>query len=101
MAINSGNQEAIGRLSRSLKNIFDKEIVAGNEVVETYIGDWPYQDTTMVFLKKPFLTPIQRSIPGVEYRLINDPHYWKAQYHDLESKTLLCCKFDGPNFNPL
>ncbi len=101
MALNKVNQGHIKRLGPCLEKIFADEIEAGNVVVETYIGDWPFKNSVMVFLKKPFLTPIRSGIQGVKYTLVNDSHYWKAQYHHLDSNTILCCGFDGPDFGTL
>ncbi len=78
-----------------LQVILKEETKAGNEIVEISKGDWPEKNATFIFLKKPFLTPIRHNLPNVEYRLINDPHYWKAEYHHQQSNVLLCCKFDG------
>ena len=50
----------------------------------------------MIFLDKPFKTPIQKDLENVEYRDINDPHYWKAEYFYKENRQFLCCKFDWP-----
>jgi hypothetical protein len=55
----------------------------------------------MIFLSKPFKTPIQHNIPKIRYTLTNDPHYWKAEYADIINNIYLCCSFDGPNFDPL
>jgi len=55
----------------------------------------------MVFLGKPFLTPIRRDLTDIIFNDVNDAHYWKAEYVDLRNNMWLCCKFDGPNFKSL
>jgi len=100
---NSSNvkNEIANKVTGKLKEILERELSAGNEIRETYEGDWPQEGSVMVFLSKPFKTPIQRDLPDIEYTLVNDPHYWKAQYLDTTTNVYLCCKFDGPNFEPL
>ena len=91
----------INKLNGTIEEILLLELSAGNEIVETYEGDWPLPNSIMVFLEKPFKTAIQRNLSSVEFRNINDPHYWKAEYVDKDNKMWLCCNFDGPNFKPL
>jgi hypothetical protein len=50
----------------------------------------------MIFLEKPFKKPIRKDLDKIEYRDVNDPHYWKAEYFDEENLQFLCCKFDWP-----
>jgi hypothetical protein len=95
------NYSTINKLSGKLNEILQLELDAGNEISETFEGDWPFPNSIMIFLAKPFKTPIQRNLLGIEFRNVNDPHYWKAEYVDKENKMLLCCNFDGPNFEPL
>ena len=97
------DNKIIDRLSEVLKNILEAELKAGNKVIETFEckeGDsFPEPNAIMVFLLKPFMTPIQRNITDVDFRNVNDPHYWKAEYNDKKNIQYLCCKFDGPNFD--
>ena len=95
------DSNAINKFSGKLNEILQLELKAGNRIVETSEGDWPYPGSIMIFLEKPFKTPIQRELEGVLFRNINDPHYWKAEYVDLKNKMVLCCGFDGPDFKPL
>jgi hypothetical protein len=41
------------------------------------------------------MTKIRRDIPGVTFRNVNDPHYWKAEYRDESLREYLVCGFDG------
>ena len=89
------------KVVRGFKGILKEilELKAGNRIVETYESKdstFPMPHATMVFLDKPFKTPIQKDLKDIEYRDINDPHYWKAEYFDNENLQFLCCKFDWP-----
>jgi hypothetical protein len=83
-------QEHIDNYSSTLTEILNQEVELGNEIEETSKG-WPDEKTIIIFLKKPFIA--QYKFENVEYRNINDPHYWKAEYEDHLTKHLLACKF--------
>lgn len=95
------DKSIIDKFSGKLKEILIEELQSGNEVVEVYEGDWPCPNAIMIFLRKPFVTPIQRNLLDIEFRNINDAHWWKAEYADKKNKMWLFCKFDGPDFEPL
>jgi len=83
-------QEHIDNFSSILTKILNQELEFGNEIVETSKG-WPEENTIIVFLKKPFIK--EYNLENTEYRNINDPHYWKAEYFDLSTKHVLVCRF--------
>lgn len=83
-------QEHIDNYSSRLTEILNQEVKLGNEIVETSKG-WPDEKTIIIFLKKPFINEYQ--LENVEYRNIDDPHYWKAEYVDHSTKHVLACKF--------
>ncbi len=83
-------QKHIDEFSDTLKIILSSEIKYGNEIVETSKG-WPDNDSIIIFLKKPFLKTYQAK--NVEYRDVNDRHYWKAEYMDKSVNHILACKF--------
>lgn len=93
MSITSIDNNIVNKLTGKLNEILHLELQAGNEIVETYEGDWPYPNSIMVFLGKPFKTPIQHKLIDIEFRNVNDTHYWKAEYVDIKNKMWLCCKF--------
>lgn len=101
MNITSIDNNTINKFNGKLNEILQLELIAGNKIVETFEGDWPYPNSMMIFLEKPFKTPILRDLKDIKFNNINDPHYWKAEYVDFNNKMWLCCKFDGPNFDPL
>lgn len=83
-------QKHIDNFSKTLKVILDEEIKLGNHIAETSKG-WSQDDTVIVFLDKPFKK--QYHIENIEYRIIDDPHYWKAEYYDSSKNHVLACKF--------
>ncbi|WP_051224159.1 hypothetical protein [Flavobacterium tegetincola] len=83
-------KDHVNNFSATLKRILDKEITLGNKIVETSEG-WPHANSIMVFLEKPFFQKYQ--LEKIEYRHINDPHYWKEEYFDGELNHTLACKF--------
>lgn len=88
--------------SGELAQILGEELNAGNRVSETYKADWLSQDCTVIFLEKPFITPIKKTLKNIVFRNINDPHYWKAEYYDKTTNQYLCCGFGGiPNFDDM
>lgn len=80
------------KLSQPLKQILQSELQAGNTVRETSSG-WPEPESIFVLLGSPFILEYQITQP-IEFREINDRHYWKAEYFDAEHKHLLACGFD-------
>jgi hypothetical protein len=89
-------------LTGTLRDILAAELAAGNTVQENRKGDWPEGACRFVLLKMPFMTEIRRDIPGVTFMNVNDPHYWKAEYHDESLCEYLACGFGGvPDFSAL
>ena len=85
--------EELALFKGPLREILEKELVAGNEIKETWHGDWPYEGVVVINLKKPFLTPVEKNLPGVDFFILNDVHYWKAEYYDRKNSTMLICSF--------
>jgi len=83
-------QEHIDNYSSTLTKILNQEVELGNEIVETSKG-WPDEKTILIFLKKPFMA--KYTFENVEYRNVDDPHYWKAEYVDHSTKHVLACGF--------
>ena len=98
------DQNVVERFVGTLKTILELELKAGNTIVETYESKdsgFPMPNATMIFLEKSFKTSIQKNLKGIEFRDVNDPHYWKAEYFDKENVQFLCCGFDGTDFTLL
>lgn len=83
------NQDHIDSFSERLKSILNNEIKLGNEINET-AKDWPYKNGITVFLRHPF-SQRYHCLLGIEYKEINDPHYWKSQYLDTTTNDMLTC----------
>ncbi len=83
-------EEHISNFSLTLTKILNQEIELGNKIVETSTG-WSEENTIIVFLGKPFKADYE--FENIEYRDINDPHYWKAEYYDKSTNHILACKF--------
>ena len=83
-------QEHIDNYSTTLTKILNQEFELGNEIAETSKG-WPDEKTIIIFLKKPFMS--NYTFEDVEYRNVDDPHLWKAEYVDHLTKHVLACKF--------
>ena len=68
------NKEHIMLLNDKLKKILQLELQAGNIIAETAICGFSKTepDHLFVFLEKPFLTPIQKNMPGITYTEVND-----------------------------
>lgn len=84
------NSDHLQRLSAPLAVVLRAEIELGNRVEESSEG-WPEPRTILVFLAHPFLGEYGH-LP-LEYRSVDDPHYWKAEYVDPQSGHVLACKF--------
>jgi RimJ/RimL family protein N-acetyltransferase len=79
-------------LSPDLKPFLDAELAAGNEIGDCTRG-WPEKDSVIVALRKPFRLPTGALPPNVEYREVNDTHWWKAEYATRKPIHLLTCGF--------
>ena len=84
-------QEHIDNFSGRLTGILNSELRLGNEIAETSKG-WPHKETIIVFLKSPFIECYKFN--DIDYRDINDIHYWKAEYFDKPTNHVLACKYD-------
>lgn len=89
------NKGLIDKLSIEMKEILEKELEAGNEIVEASQGRFTNASTEhiFIFLKYPFKTKIQNNLNEIIYKEINDRHYWKAEYTDEKNHQTLACNF--------
>lgn len=77
-------------ISQPIEEILNAEIAYGNKIVESSQG-WPDKESTLILLEKPFHKTY--STDKLEYRDINDPHYWKEEYIDKSNAQTIACKF--------
>lgn len=82
------NGELILFESDELNMIFQAELEKGNEVVEE--TSWPPKCKKLVILKNRF--QISYEIDNVDYRKIQDPHYWDSEYSTYDKTEYLVCK---------
>jgi len=85
------SKEHIENFSKPLTGILENELHLGNEIVETS-GGWPSPNSIVIFLKKPFLRDY--ALEDLEFREVNDPHWWKSEYVDKKSNHILACKYE-------
>lgn len=88
--LNEIDWERIKGLHPSLRTILNEEIRRGNKISETSAG-WPTEHSLLVILKKPFHKKYK--VDETEFRDINDPHYWKAEYVVSHAEHVLACRF--------
>jgi len=81
------HQQIIATLCPELRVILERELEAGNTVVESW-DDWG----TAVMLARPFLLA-HPLVEGIEFRRVNDPHYWLAEYLAVGLEQFVACRF--------
>ncbi|MBK1877086.1 hypothetical protein [Pelagicoccus mobilis] len=73
-----------------LKAILQAEIKEGNKISEVSKG-WPETNSIFVQTSRPFKKRYDE--PKIEYKNLNDPHYWKEEYTTKNKRNLLVCPF--------
>jgi hypothetical protein len=89
--VTMNSTDHIKNFSLPLTEILNSELEFGNEIVETSDG-WPSPNSITIFLRKPFFK--EYSVPNLEFRDVNDPHWWKSEYFDERTNHILACKYD-------
>lgn len=87
-----GATGAVARLCPELRVLLEAELAAGNCVADTGPG-LQGADSVIVVLGSAFRAQPKVLPPGVEYREINDPHWWKAEYFHPATRHVLACRF--------
>ena len=77
--------------SSRLNAMLNAELATGNTIDEDS-GGWGGMSRLMI-LRFPFRAREKSLFDGLERRDINDPHYWKIEIEDPDTKELLACKF--------
>jgi hypothetical protein len=85
-------QKTVEQLCPELRVLLDAELAAGNAVVDCRAGLYG-PEAVLVLLKSEFRACPIVPPPGVEYRAVNDPHWWKAEYFHAATKHCLACGF--------
>jgi hypothetical protein len=82
-----GQEREPDGLCEELRRALEEELCAGNKVSETG-SPWPTPCGPLVMLSVPFRLDGRVLPEGVFVAEVNDPHYWKAEYH--------CAQHPGP-----
>jgi hypothetical protein len=78
------------RMAGPLQSILEAELARGNEVVE--VAAWPPKCQLLVVLRSRF-HQFYLPLAEVEFAVINDPHYWQAEYNYKGGQQTLACGF--------
>lgn len=78
------------RMVPALQAILMSELALGNSIAE--VAEWPPRCRLLVILSRPFRVRHPLAA-GLSYEELNDPHYWKAGYHDRDGSECLACRF--------
>lgn len=82
------DERRIAALGPELKAVLDAELNAGNYIVETWENFGFY-----VLLGKPFQCRHHVDERSLEYRAVDDPHYWKAEIRSRLTDQVVACRF--------
>jgi hypothetical protein len=67
-----------------MRQALHAEISAGNLLAKISISDWPTPQSIVVTMCQRFTVARRTPPQGVEWRKVNDPHYWREE---LEQKV--------------
>jgi len=74
--------------SNVLNTILQLELENGNEIAEN--SDWLPKCKKLIILKNRFHAKYE--LADIQYREINDSHYWFSEYATVNSQECLACK---------
>lgn len=74
-----------------LNQILHSELEAGNEIAEQ--SAWPPKCETLIILKYRFKRQHPSESNKIAYRVIDDRHYWYAEYATENGSECLACRF--------
>lgn len=75
-------------MAAPLQAVLEAELARGNRILER--GDWPPHCDLFVLLARPFRKRYPL-VAGLAYNVVDDPHYWKAEYR--HGRECLACAF--------
>jgi hypothetical protein len=87
------DQREVASLCEHLSPILQAELRRGNVIDE--VSAWPPKCRLLIMLERPFGTGPSQLAAGLEYRRVDDPHCWLAEYECKEHGHVLACGF-GP-----
>lgn len=81
-------QKTPAHFSSPLQSILQAELARGNPIRSA--DPWPPHCCMLVLLDRPFQRKYPLA-PGVTFKKVNDPYYWKAEYNfEVESGVWEC-----------
>jgi hypothetical protein len=86
------DKERVDELCQELRPLLDAELAAGNPIVETWKG-WPHKDSLYIMLASPFRVQHASLPPEVQFRAVDDPHYWKSEFVCDRKHHAIACRF--------
>lgn len=79
--------------STTLQAFLEAELDAGAKIVEgTSSLHWGAMKR-LIILDAPFRTTAWRNQSNLNFREINDPHYWLAEVEDSATNEFVACRF--------
>lgn len=75
--------------STTLNTILNTELEKGNTIIEE--TNWPPRCKRLIVLANFFKE--EYSFPDLQYKVINDPHYWYAEYATEDGAECLACRY--------
>lgn len=92
---NQQNLAILKGLPTGLQACLLAELRRGNRLVNVERADWPHAGSLFVSLKEVFAPATRDMAPGlgVEWRKVNDPHYWRedlSQVRDGVEHLVVC-----------
>jgi hypothetical protein len=91
--VNLEHPEHINELCGELKSLLEAELAAGNSVVDTWAA-WPQTGSLYIRLGSPFMALPKILPPGVRFRALEDPCYWKSEVICDRTHHVIACRFD-------
>ena len=87
---------ALDKLAPPLRYILDMELAAGNKVIEVSVEPgWPPGCELFIGLNRKFRKSYKLT-PDTVFRLVDDYHYWFAEYDFQNGLQMLICGFSEP-----
>ena len=85
------DKKILDKITGPIAEIIDLELERGNDIVEVSEG-WPWPNAN-VWLKLRFHKNYLEQFQNIEYRLVDDPHYWYDEYTDEEKGFFVGTRF--------
>ena len=77
--------------NNALNEILSLELDSGNKISEE--SSWPPKCKKLVILENKFKKQYAEKSELLNYKLINDRHYWYSEYTTKNEEECLACRF--------